>query len=219
MKEIGLIDLTKLKEAIKSLNDSGLIDPKIKSVGKTKEQLIEDFTNKMDDLIENHPDKTDKIPQMVADMWNFMYGTDDAPPSTPAEPKEKVEAAEPQEKVETEAPKKEKKAKEPKPPKEPKEKKERGPGERIIWLKNKIAEAKYTKKELVEMYLEQWGGSKLTPATALADGKNPNQLGTKYDRFKKLILVNGDGVMSFDTLAPVKPKPVEAPAEAPAEAQ
>ena len=68
MKAIEEIDLKELKDVVKELNDSGLIKQKIKLVAISKENLIEKFTEAIDNL----PEDAD-IPTSIAEFYNEMY--------------------------------------------------------------------------------------------------------------------------------------------------
>ena len=68
MKAIEEIDLKELKDVVKELNDSGLIKQKIKLVAISKENLIEKFTEAIDNL----PEDAD-IPASIAEFYNEMY--------------------------------------------------------------------------------------------------------------------------------------------------
>jgi hypothetical protein len=64
-------------------------------------------------------------------------------------------------------------------------------GEKIRYMENLIEEGCYTRDQIVDMYVEKWGGSPLTPKTLLSDGKNPKQLGTRYNPFGRVIVQTG----------------------------
>ena len=68
MKDLKDVNIKNLKEAIKDLNNSGLIKTKIKLVGVTNKALLEGFTAALADL----PEDTD-VPQGIADFYNDLY--------------------------------------------------------------------------------------------------------------------------------------------------
>lgn len=100
------IDFAKLKEAVKELNASGLVEESIKTVGTGKEALATLFGDTIDAMNE---ETAAQLPEAVVDMYNALF-------SDEVEEEEKVEkevkAAKPAKE------KKEKVAKEPKPKKE-----------------------------------------------------------------------------------------------------
>jgi hypothetical protein len=61
----------------------------------------------------------------------------------------------------------------------------RSKGEKMLTLEKWVLQGVYTRKQLIEMYLKAFGGSKLTPMTSLSDGKNP-----RYNKFSKLVKEN-----------------------------
>ncbi len=74
---------TDLKKAIKDLNDAGILETKLKSVGIKADVLQQDFMDTVADLIEEDG-HTDSLPESVTEMYDFI---NDAPEKT--EKKEK----------------------------------------------------------------------------------------------------------------------------------
>jgi len=65
--------------------------------------------------------------------------------------------------------------------------------ERVEYMTAFIKEAKYSKKELLEMMCKKFPQvTKAANQTILTDGKNP-----KYNKFEKLIVQDDNGIMSF----------------------
>lgn len=105
MKDIKLISLPDLKEAVKQLNESGLAAKKVKAVGVTKDDLIKSFAF----AIESVPDdKTSKVPKIAAAMYMDIFkdeieaeGDGPEPPAEKAKPakKEAVKPAKKEEKA------------------------------------------------------------------------------------------------------------------------
>ena len=70
MKELDKVEQSVLRDAIRDLNNSGLIDKPIKMVGVKKEVLIKSFT----DAVENVPDeKSTKIPNSAVNLYNDLF--------------------------------------------------------------------------------------------------------------------------------------------------
>ena len=69
MSSIGKIKMTELKNAVKALNESGLLARKLTFVGVTKEKLVTTFSRACDKLIE----KNVKMPKEAADFYNTIY--------------------------------------------------------------------------------------------------------------------------------------------------
>ena len=66
MIELKLIDLKKLKEEIKLLNDGGQLESKIKIVATSKENLVAAFKGAIEYLADNEKD----FPESAADFYN-----------------------------------------------------------------------------------------------------------------------------------------------------
>ncbi len=155
-----------LKDAVKALNDSGLVEKKIKVVAVKAIDLEKAFLGAVLGIPE---EEEDKIPDMVVDIYNKIVkekkvSTPDPPKDVPAKKAVKKEEI----KVETHA-----------------------KGEKLSFLESLIAKGKFSKKELIDMYVEKYSGSPSSPSTLLADGKNP-----KYNRFSHMV-IEKDGVFSF----------------------
>lgn len=111
------VDMKELKEAIKALNETGELDPKIKIVGTKKEVLVELFTEAVEMLEKEERD----IPDKAVLLYNVLYNEEEGEETEPEiEPKKET----PKKKA---APKKKEKAKEKKetPKKKAPEKKEK----------------------------------------------------------------------------------------------
>ena len=118
MKDIKLISLPDLKEAVKQLNESGLVAKKVKAVGVTKDDLIRSFAF----AIESVPDdKVKEVPKISAAMYMDIFkdeieaeGEGSAPPAEKAKPAKKEavkkEVAKPVKKEEKAKPAKKEKA-------------------------------------------------------------------------------------------------------------
>lgn len=119
MLELAKIDLHDLKEAIKALNDSGLLDPKIKTIGVKKEELVKLFTVAVEKLDEDG--KGTDVPEVAVNLFNTIYADQAETPAEPEPTAEPTPEPEPEEKEEDLG---EEKPEEPKPAKEPKAKKE-----------------------------------------------------------------------------------------------
>lgn len=99
-----------------------------------------------------------------------------------------------EEEEEVETPKKQ--AKKEVPAQKEKVKKEKGPSltsKRVEFLSPLIKEGKYTKKQLLEMYMKKnKGENEVGVATLLTDAKNP-----KYNKFDKLVISGENGILKF----------------------
>ena len=126
MKTAEQVNSGKLKEAIKALNESGLLANRLKVIGKT-EELLNSFVGAIDNLPE---EKVPNIPKDVVLFYNDLFSDEAAGAAAPAAaaPAPAAEAAASATTTEAAAapaaeaaaeagkkPKKEKKAKEPKP--------------------------------------------------------------------------------------------------------
>ena len=93
---VKAIDMKELKEAIKALNETGEVDPKIKIVGTKKETLIDLFIEGVETLSDDGID----MPAVVIEFYNSLpedeEGTveepDETKPETEPEKKEKPKA-------------------------------------------------------------------------------------------------------------------------------
>ncbi len=133
------IDNNKLKEAAKALNDSGLLEEKLKVIGVGKEALAANFCEAIDGLDDDAAGKIETECPIAVEMYNTLLA-DELPPADEKPAKEKdekpaKEKAEKPAKEKAEKPAKEKKevAKE-KAEKPAKEKKEvaKGPFGSVI---------------------------------------------------------------------------------------
>ena len=122
MKELDKVEQSVLRDAIRDLNNSGLIDKPIKMVGVKKEVLIKNFT----DAVENVPDeKSTKIPNSAVNLYNDLFEdeAEEAPKEDEVPEDEIPEDEAPEDEIpEDEAPEDE--------PKDEKEKQEESPVKR-----------------------------------------------------------------------------------------
>ena len=81
------IDMKELKEAVKALNDTGEVDPKIKVVGTKKEKLIELFIENLETLNDNGVD----LPTVSIEFYNALPEDEETDKGSAEEPKEKEE--------------------------------------------------------------------------------------------------------------------------------
>jgi hypothetical protein len=155
-----------LKDAAKALNDSGLIKKKIKLVAIKAVDMEKAFVDAVKSIPE---EKEDEIPDVVVDAYNSIMKEQGETEQVPVKVEKKEALPEKKKSAETQS-----------------------KGEKLSFLESLIAKGKFTKKELVDKYVEKYGGSLSSPATLLADGKNP-----KYNRFSHLI-VEKDTKLSFE---------------------
>lgn len=111
------IDMGNLREAVTSLNETGLLDAKIKVVGLSKKDMIKQFSDTVEGLAKKGKDNL--LPEIVKTFYNTIYQDElmDGDEEEEAPPEEKKEEKE--EKV-AEDKKKDKKEPKPKKKKEPK---------------------------------------------------------------------------------------------------
>lgn len=64
--------------------------------------------------------------------------------------------------------------------------------EKVLFLENKIKEGKYTKNELIDLYMKEFGGSKSTPNYILWSGTRPDK-----NKLSGLIIVKNKEVVRF----------------------
>jgi len=114
------IDMGSLREAVTGLNETGLLDAKIKVVGLAKKDMIDQLAKAVEDLAKQGKDNL--LPEVVKTFYNTIFQDellDEAEDKAPPEEKEEKVAEK------KKAVKKEKAAKNVKPAKEKKEKKEK----------------------------------------------------------------------------------------------
>jgi hypothetical protein len=157
-----------LKDAVKALNDSGLIEKKIKIVAVKAVDMEKAFVDAVKSIPE---EKEDDIPDIVVDVYNSIMKETGEVKQVSVQTALVAKAAPPEKKKSVETNRK---------------------GEKLSFLESLVAKGEFTKKELIDRYVEKYEGSPSTPATLLADGKNP-----KYNRFSHLI-VEKDTKLSFE---------------------
>jgi len=169
----GVVDaLIKMTEA-EVIEEINLIDD------KTYDELIEALVLGIDGFEGSNDDLQELLPGDVIDIFMDI---------TNPEIVEGIFVAE-----EEEAAKEEEVAEEEK--KEPLKKvnKSKETSELKLFLKEKISEGKYTRKEIVKMAMEVFPSRKSSVATYLTDGKNP-----KYNIFSQLVIQANDEILSFE---------------------
>ncbi|TET78738.1 MAG: hypothetical protein E3J43_04215 [Candidatus Heimdallarchaeota archaeon] len=67
--DVKTISMNDLKEAVKALNDTGEVDPKIKVVGTKKEIIVEQFTKALEALNEAGTE----LPTVSIEFYNALY--------------------------------------------------------------------------------------------------------------------------------------------------
>lgn len=68
MKTVEEVDVKHMKEAVKALNESGLLKKKIKVVGTSNKNMLDEFVDSIDKL----PEDTD-FPTIVASFYNDLF--------------------------------------------------------------------------------------------------------------------------------------------------
>ena len=68
MKALEEINAKELKAVVKELNESGVLPKKIRLVGISIENLVQEFSKAIEELPEDA-----KVPQMAADFYNDLY--------------------------------------------------------------------------------------------------------------------------------------------------
>lgn len=167
------VNMNEIKDACRALNSSDLAKVKIKGVKKA--QLLIDFA----EAVEGIPEEREAdIPTAVIEFYN-KYCADDATGgeeqgSAAPEGGEGAEIGE----VKLEA-------------------KKRGMrSESKMWVRGLIEDHKYTRKEIIDMYVEKYGEHRRrTIQTMLTDSKNPD-IHTKA-AFDKLAATDVDGCFYF----------------------
>lgn len=89
--EIGEIKFKELASAINALNESGLIEPKIKTVGKSKEELIKVFVSTVQSIGDDETTGEWKGPVEAGEYYNKIMVDEPAAPETPVQEKKKRE--------------------------------------------------------------------------------------------------------------------------------
>jgi hypothetical protein len=88
MLAIEEINFNDMKTAVRALNESNLLEVKIKTVGIKKEVMLNEFTMAVEDI--NDQGKTDKLPTAAIAFYNSVFADEVDPDETEVE--EKVEA-------------------------------------------------------------------------------------------------------------------------------
>jgi hypothetical protein len=140
------INYKELREAVNSLNNSGLLETPIKLVGIPKETVLKNFMSAVDSIPNNEEDKFPG-PEVVLAFYNKVLDEE-----------EKV--------VENKGKDKEEKVVEDKD-------KGKGKGEKKKFITEMISEKKWKKNEIIKATIDKFGGSESSIATMLSDGKNP----------------------------------------------
>ena len=83
MKPVEEIDMAKVKECCKELNGLGILEKNIKIVAVSNEDLIQSFTEAVEDLAK--AGKQDQIPVESTHLYNFIYQDESAGTPPPAE--------------------------------------------------------------------------------------------------------------------------------------
>lgn len=77
MKDISLINIEQFKEAVKELNNSGLLEKKVKVVGISKEDMIKAFAYAVEHIPE---EKKKKLPKLAKAMYNDIFSDEAVKP-------------------------------------------------------------------------------------------------------------------------------------------
>jgi len=201
MLGIDLIDNAELKSAIKSLNDSNVLDEKIKVGGKSKEEQVKLFIDGITKLIEEDGLEmvSNELPGDVIELFNLiMADEEDATEKSKGEIDEEINTP-------VETPVKTKKTEATSKPTKEKEKietkKETKPHTlplvppsvirpRLIAL---VKEGKYTQAQIVDIMVKEFPEkAKSTFVTYLNDGKSEKYFMNLDKEGKKQIKVNPD---------------------------
>ncbi|KKM66286.1 hypothetical protein LCGC14_1482690 [marine sediment metagenome] len=202
MKDVKSIDNKQLNEMVKMVNgivdeeDNPRIGEKIPFIGKTKEFKIEAFSTAYDKLYALLDGGAEfEFPQEIQDFYADLYadeiaesgGTEGPPATGPVEPeKKKKPAAKATAKA---TPKKTT----PKKAAAPKEKKPRAVSAVKLFISDRIGEAKWTKKQIVDKAVAKFPDKSISTAqTYISDGFNE-----KYCPFDKPVVKNDEGILSF----------------------
>ena len=194
MKGISEIDVKELVKAVEDFNKLEIMEPiKIpkKLNRKSLEKLRDDFVEACESLTE---EEEELLPDNVVDMYNFIVedeveeeeGIEEGKvgrESADAPPVKRVEVGTVACETYSEKTEEEGKAK--------KSRAKRGLKEKISFLESLISEGRYTVDEVVERYVERFGGSPVTPKTYIYCGKS-----SKYNKFSKLITIE-NGIVKF----------------------
>lgn len=171
MKDLEEIKMGDLRGAVKALNDTGLLEEKIRVAGVKKEEIVEKFTKTIEAMEDGA-----ELPGTVVDFYNDLYSDEaDGDPDPEPEPeKEKAKS------------KKETK-------KAPAKKASPAATERRNFIAGLIKQKKFTKKDIVAQTMEKFPQfAKATISTEITDGQNE-----KYNRFGSLVVKSEEGILSF----------------------
>lgn len=95
MKDITLVNIEQFKEAVKELNNSGLLEKKVKVVGISKEEMIKAFAFAVEHLDDA---KKKKLPKLVTAMYNDIFADEAKKPPKAAKKAPKKEEKKPEKK-------------------------------------------------------------------------------------------------------------------------
>ena len=87
MKEINSVNVEVLKQAVSTLNESGLLTKKVKLVGVSKENMINAFAFAVESIVEKGDGE--KIPEIASAFYNDLFA-DEAQVKPKAKEKKKV---------------------------------------------------------------------------------------------------------------------------------
>lgn len=174
LRQMEAIDLAMIKAAAKTLNDTGLLENKLKIIVK-KEDLVDSFLGAVKGL--DTAGKEAEIPQPVVDAFNHCH--------TLATEEEMTKLKEG----------KIKKGPDPEKAKKVKVQKETALA-RKTFLIDMIKEATFTRKQIVGAAVEKFPQiAKSTITTEMTDSKNPKYF--EKAGFPKLVVANEEGILSF----------------------
>jgi len=79
--QVEAVSMGDLRKQIKALNDSGLMDPKLKVAKCSKKELIQNFSKAIEDIAGTEDaEKIGKIPESVTLFYNETWEGQEAPP-------------------------------------------------------------------------------------------------------------------------------------------
>ena len=177
------VNFNELREAIEALNDSDLLEKKIKIVGVKKKDLIEDFLEAAES-IEDDEEGNFAGPEVVAALYNKLVEPEEdaeGPKATGTMlPDEETEAVKGSEGKEEEVPTKGFVAK-------------RNTPEVRAFISNLILEGKYDRKGIIKATVAEFPDRTETAiGTIISDAKNE-----KYCQLDQLVIVGENGKLRF----------------------
>lgn len=179
MKNLEKINMGELRGAVKALNDSKVIEEKLKVAKIKKEDIVKNFTTAIESLDE---EGQENLPKKVIVFYNDLYEDESEESEEKKDKKTKTTKA-------TTA----KASGKGKTVKKTTEKKASKPNERREFITSLLQTKKYTQTEIIEKTLSKFPQyAKSTITTELCDGKNP-----KYNKFPKLVVTEKDGITCF----------------------